>query len=85
MMIGKRFTCAALLWFASLLLMCLAVLLPVQTHLAGWSTLAAIVACVPTGWLVVEHVVVRERRRTRDEIRDIARIVLAEQRDLHSV
>lgn len=85
MMIGKRFTFAALLWFASLLLMCLAVVLPEQTRLAGWSILAAIAACVPTCWLIMDHVVSRERQRSREEIREIAQAVLAEADRLRSI
>jgi hypothetical protein len=85
MTVGKRFTCAALLWFASVLLMSLAPVVPERTHLAGWSILAAIAAIVPSGWLIVDHVVTKERQRSHDEIREIAEAVLVEADRLHSV
>jgi hypothetical protein len=86
MKVTVRLAAAVLLSFVALLLMSLAMTLPEQTQLSGWAILAALAALLPAGWLIIDEVVTRERRRTRDEIRDIARIIIAEQKsDLRSV
>lgn len=85
MHVSKRLIAAASLWFSSILMMTMAVFLPEGSHMAGWSVLAATGGCVPVGWMIIEHVVARERQRTRDELRDIVRVVLQESSDLHSV
>jgi hypothetical protein len=60
--VNKRLVLAAALWVASI---CLMVLSDVNNdpNLGRTSVLLSVVAFVPTMWLIVEHVVVKERRK----------------------
>lgn len=53
-----RAPCVAVLWTLAVGLMCLA-LIERKHELGDLAVLVGLVACIPSGWLIVEHVVHR--------------------------
>jgi hypothetical protein len=59
--VNKRLVAAASLWLASVCLMLLADVND-QSDLGRTAVLLGVMACMPTMWLIVEHVVAQECR-----------------------